>query len=118
MKTPVILSGAPLQTFHGMVDGRGVEGSLHSGISRSSIKAFSRESSEAASPGANREVFQQAGKNIRGVLRIILTALLEIFDENAYERFLSRTHSRRSTASYREFLLEREAATARKPRCC
>jgi hypothetical protein len=52
------------------------------------------------------------------VLRIILATLREIFDESAYERFLSRTHARRSVASYREFLRERESIVTRKPRCC
>jgi hypothetical protein len=48
---------------------------------------------------------------------IFLAALREIFDESAYERFLSRTHSTRSVQSYREFLGEREAVATR-PRCC
>jgi len=49
----------------------------------------------------------------------ILTATLcEIFDESAYQRFLERTSSLRSKESYRLFLLERESATLRKPRCC
>jgi hypothetical protein len=52
------------------------------------------------------------------VLRIVLAALREIFDESAYERFLSRTGVLRSTDSYREFLREREIAMATKPRCC
>ncbi len=50
--------------------------------------------------------------------RVFLAALREIFDESAYDRFLSRTHSARSVASYRAFLREREAGIARKPRCC
>ncbi len=48
----------------------------------------------------------------------LLAALREIFDENAYERFLVRTQALRSIASYRKFLREREAEIARKPRCC
>lgn len=49
---------------------------------------------------------------------VFLAALREIFDEAAYDRFLLRTHSGRSTASYREFLREQETGIARKPRCC
>jgi hypothetical protein len=49
---------------------------------------------------------------------VFLSALREIFDEAAYERFLSRTDAARSVSSYRDFLREREAALARKPRCC
>ena len=50
--------------------------------------------------------------------QIIIAALREIFDESAYDRFLLRTQSSRSGASYREFLREREAVVAQKPRCC
>src|SRR5262245_29569934 len=55
---------------------------------------------------------------IRRALDIALATLREIFDESAYERFLSRTQTVRSVASYREFLREREATIVRKPRCC
>ena len=48
---------------------------------------------------------------MRGMLR-------EIFDESAYDRFLMRTHTSRSIASYRAFTRERDAAMRRKPRCC
>jgi hypothetical protein len=68
--------------------------------------------------GSPDQRITRSGKRLFKAWYIFVAALREIFDENAYERFLSRTHSRRSTASYREFLLEREAATARKPRCC
>ena len=55
---------------------------------------------------------------LRHIGRIACTALREIFDENAYQRFLLRTNSTRSVASYREFTRERDAALSRKPRCC
>jgi hypothetical protein len=51
-------------------------------------------------------------------LRILRATLREIFDENAYDRFLRRTDSARSVASYREFARERDSALNRKPRCC
>jgi hypothetical protein len=50
--------------------------------------------------------------------QVAIATLREIFDENAYERFLLRTQSSRSIASYRAFLREREAAMVRRPRCC
>jgi hypothetical protein len=49
---------------------------------------------------------------------LLLTTLREVFDENAYERFLRRGQISRSVESYRAFLLEREEGIARKPRCC
>ena len=54
----------------------------------------------------------------RKLLHLVLATLREIFDENAYERFLQRTDSVRSVESYGAFLREKEAVTARKPRCC
>ena len=45
-------------------------------------------------------------------------ALREIFDESAYDRFLLRTHTSRSIASYRAFTRERDASMLKKPRCC
>ncbi len=51
-------------------------------------------------------------------LRILGATLQEIFDENAYERFLGRTQASRSIESYRAFLRENEVAVARKPKCC
>jgi hypothetical protein len=55
---------------------------------------------------------------IENFFRILLAMLREIFDENAYQRFLLRTGSVASVQSYREFMRERESAMATKPRCC
>ena len=55
---------------------------------------------------------------MREFLRIFVATLREIFDENAYQRFLVRTNGVASAESYREFMREREAAMARRPRCC
>jgi hypothetical protein len=52
------------------------------------------------------------------VIRTLRAAIREIFDESAYDRFLLRTRASRSTASYREFTRERDAAMLKKPRCC
>ena len=55
-------------------------------------------------------------KPLRNFLRTIFNILREIFDENAYDRFLLRTHGSPSVASYRQFMQEREEAMARRPR--
>jgi hypothetical protein len=57
-------------------------------------------------------------KTVISALQIVRDALREVFDESAYERFLTRTQSARSIASYRAFLREREATVVRNPRCC
>jgi len=44
--------------------------------------------------------------------------LREIFDENAYQRFLFRASSVPSVESYGRFVQERDAAMAKRPRCC
>jgi hypothetical protein len=51
-------------------------------------------------------------------LRLLVAALREIFDENAYARFLAREGLAQSCESYAAFLREHEVATARRPRCC
>ena len=50
--------------------------------------------------------------------RILLETLREIFDENAYARFLHRTQTASSPAAYAAFCRERESAQARRPKCC
>jgi len=57
-------------------------------------------------------------RRIYSALRILVAALREIFDENAYARFLDREGLAASRESYRTFLREREAVIARRPRCC
>ena len=52
------------------------------------------------------------------MILIVRATLREIFDESAYDRFLLRTQASRTTASYREFMRERDAALVKKPRCC
>jgi hypothetical protein len=55
---------------------------------------------------------------INNAIRTFHSALREIFDESAYDRFLLRTHASRTAASYRDFTRERDAAMLEKPRCC
>ena len=57
-------------------------------------------------------------KNIAQALSILRATLREIFDEAAYQRFLSRTHSASSPDAYAAFWREREVSQSRKPRCC
>jgi hypothetical protein len=65
-----------------------------------------------------REISFRSFKQLCEAFWVFVATVREIFDENAYERFLVRAHAARSVASYRDFLREREAALARKPRCC
>jgi hypothetical protein len=55
---------------------------------------------------------------IRRVLFLVRTVLREIFDEGAYERFLSQHHLASSAGAYASFLREHEQSKARRPRCC
>jgi hypothetical protein len=57
-------------------------------------------------------------KSLQHAISIFLAALREIFDESAYERFLRRTCRDSSAEAYSAFLLESQAAKARRPRCC
>lgn len=56
--------------------------------------------------------------HLRSFFHLVLVTLREIFDENAYQRFLLRTGGCASVQSYREFTRERDAALAKRPRCC
>ena len=51
-------------------------------------------------------------------LSLLMAALREIFDEAAYQRFLTRGEVASSPAAYADFLREGETAKARRPRCC
>jgi hypothetical protein len=55
---------------------------------------------------------------LTGLFQTVRATLREIFDENAYDRFLLRTQEARSVKSYRNFMNEREAGMAKRPRCC
>src|SRR5689334_1030323 len=62
---------------------------------------------------------RRGGNMIQRLLRawdIFAAAVLEIFDEAPYRRFLERTGAKRSVESYRQFIREREAVTSRRPR--
>ena len=55
---------------------------------------------------------------IKALLEVLLATLREIFDESAYSRYLVRTASQPSRASYAAFLDEKRAADLRRVRCC
>ena len=55
---------------------------------------------------------------IRSMFSLFRSALREIFDETAYERFLQGRDAPSSKAAYAEFLREGQAARERRPRCC
>jgi len=57
-------------------------------------------------------------KRLRAFFAVMLATLREIFDENAYQRFLLRNGSVASVESYRAFMQEREAGISTRPRCC
>jgi hypothetical protein len=57
-------------------------------------------------------------QQIQRVLLLFMAALREIFDENAYARFLAREGMPSSRVAYAAFLRERDAAAQRRPRCC
>ncbi len=50
------------------------------------------------------------------VLRLLIETLREIFDENAYARFLARESKAASAGAYKEFIQEKHSAPIR--RCC
>ena len=57
-------------------------------------------------------------KALREGASILVATVREIFDENAYARFLARQGALPSSQSYGKFLHESKAERARRPRCC
>ncbi|HEY6273016.1 MAG TPA: hypothetical protein VIX19_13620 [Terriglobales bacterium] len=82
------------------------------------MKNLTRETRRRERESADRTLCAHGARWSVRTLQTVLAALREIFDESAYERFLAGTSASRSAASYRDFLRDREAALARKPRCC
>lgn len=79
------------------------------------MRARSREAELRSQNGHDR----RDGMNYAlSFLRVLLATLREIFDENAYQRFLLRSGSTASVQSYRAFQREREAMVATRPKCC
>jgi hypothetical protein len=61
---------------------------------------------------------QQCARVFFRVLSLLLATVREIFDESAYQRFLSQRQLGSSRASYALFLREQETRRARQPKCC
>lgn len=61
---------------------------------------------------------EQRLTGFRRTLSLLLATLREIFDESAYQRFLTRSKLNSSRASYALFLKEQEIRKARQPKCC
>ena len=57
-------------------------------------------------------------ERITRAVRLLVTALREIFDEASYARFLQRTMQASSPKAYAAFSRERELSQVRRPRCC
>jgi hypothetical protein len=71
-----------------------------------------------AASGSSPRALEPIRQRFKSALHVLRSALREIFDESAYERFLQRTKTLHSAESYRAFMCERESAAAQKPRCC
>ena len=67
---------------------------------------------------ANRRKVSAIRAAIVRPLSLLMAALREIFDEAAYQRFLTKAEIASSPAAYADFLREGETAKARRPRCC
>ncbi len=57
-------------------------------------------------------------KAVREIVTILRTALLEIFEENAYARFLVHHRLENSRKAYALYLRETNSTRERRPRCC
>jgi len=55
---------------------------------------------------------------VRRAISLIIATLREVFDEAAYMRFLEGRQIPSSRRAFAEFRREREAVTARSPKCC
>jgi hypothetical protein len=55
---------------------------------------------------------------VRSVFSLLMVVLREIFDESAYQRFLSRKGMVPSASAYAAFLHEMQHVKERRPRCC
>lgn len=49
---------------------------------------------------------------------LLVSVAREIFDESAYQRFLSRTQMQTGAESYAEFRKEQDELRARRAKCC
>ena len=57
-------------------------------------------------------------KSARSFIQVLLQTLREIFDENAYARFLRNHGLVNSREAYAHYLRETKTTRERRPRCC
>lgn len=79
-------------------------------------------SRSVVAPASHSECLFASAKHllasVRCVLQLLAVTLREIFDENAYDRFLARSGMPPSRAAYRAFWEETKRARERRVRCC
>lgn len=68
--------------------------------------------------GIRNAQYDVVQRSLASGIAVVLSTLREIFDENAYARFLDRHRLDRSRASYAAFLRENDRQRERRPRCC
>jgi len=61
---------------------------------------------------------EQSSTGFRYTLALLVATLREIFDESAYQRFLTQHHLDSGRVTYGAFLREQEKRKARQPKCC
>ena len=57
-------------------------------------------------------------ERVNSARRLSAVVLHEIFDQGAYERFLSQHQLAPGAAAYADFCREQQQSKARRPRCC
>lgn len=57
-------------------------------------------------------------RSLTRMRRLAFAVLQELFDESAYQRFLSRTGLQSSRSAYETFIREQERMKERRPKCC
>ncbi len=65
-----------------------------------------------------RDFARRVNRSMRAAFSLVTATLREIFDENAYARFLQRGQLQPSGESYAKFLRENACRRERRPRCC
>ena len=85
------------------------------------MKSFSFEFQFQANQNQQSRLRECLRVNVFAVvnaLQLVLATLREIFDENAYARFLARERATASRASYCKFQREMACRRERRARCC
>jgi hypothetical protein len=62
--------------------------------------------------------FEQPSARFKHAFQLLLATVREIFDESAYQRFLTHHHLNPNRASYALFLEDQETRKARQLKCC